>query len=56
MDNNPDGHLLITKSIIDDNRQASDGKMKEYESKLDKNDSIIENLTALIENMVHQNQ
>ena len=36
IDNKSHEHLLITQDMIDDNRQASDEKMKKYESKLDK--------------------
>ena len=49
MDNNSDGKLLIMQATIDDNRKASDEKIKTYDSKLDK-------LTEMIENMMVKNQ
>ena len=48
--------FLITQYIIDDNRQASDEKMKKYYSKLDKQDSKLDNTIAMIKNMMYQNQ
>ena len=42
--------------MIDDNRQDSDDKMKKYYSKLDKQDSTLDNITAMIKNMMYQNQ
>ena len=55
--------LLIIQSTIDENRQSSIEKIKEYDSKLDKQDSKLDKhkrkfdkITAIIENMMHQNQ
>ena len=51
-----DDKLLIIESIIDDNRKASDKTMKKYYSKIDKQDSKLENLMAMIKNMMDHNQ
>ena len=42
--------------MIDENRKAYDDKMNKYYSKLDKQDSIIDNLTAMIKNTMDKNQ
>ena len=44
MDNKLYGQLLIMKDNIDDDSQASDVKMKTYDSKLDKLKAIIKNI------------
>ena len=49
MDNNPDDQLIIIKSKIEANIQASDAKMKKYDSKLDK-------IMEMIKNTMDQNQ
>ena len=51
-----DDQFLITQYMIDDNSQASDEKMKKYYSKLDKQDSKLENISSMIKNMMYQNQ
>ena len=56
IDNMSYEQFLITQYIIDDNRQSSDEKMKKYYSKLDKQDSKLDNTTAIIKNMMYQNQ
>ena len=42
--------------MIDDNRQASGEKMKKYYSKLDKKDSKLDNITAMINQMMYKNK
>ena len=42
--------------MIDDNIQASDERMKKYYSKLDKQDSKLDNIIEIIKNMMYQNQ
>ena len=49
MDNKWDEQFLVMQDFIDDKRQSSDDKMKIYDSKL-------ENITAIIEKMMGQNQ
>ena len=56
IDNKSYEHLLITQDMIDDNRKASDEKMKKYYSKLDKQDSKLDNITAMINQMMYHNQ
>ena len=50
MDNKLYGQLLIMKDNIDDDSQASDVKMKTYDSKLDKLKAIIKNIMEQIKN------
>ena len=54
--NKSDDQFLITQDIIDENRQDYDEKMKKCYSKLDKQDSKLDNITAMIKNMMYQNQ
>ena len=49
MDNKSYEKLLVMQYTIDDNRQAYDIKLNKYYPKLD-------NIMALINNMMHQNQ
>ena len=42
--------------MIDDNRQDSDDKMNKYYSKLDKQDSKLDNITEMIKKMMYHNQ
>ena len=56
IDNKSYDQLLILQDMIDDNRQSSDEKMKKYYSKLDKQDSKLFNITAMIKNIMYQNQ
>ena len=49
MDKNLDDNLLIIQATIDDSRQYHGWKMNKYYSKLDK-------LTAMIKNIMYQNQ
>ena len=56
IDNKSYEQFLITQDMIDDNRQASDDKIKKYYSKLDKQDSKLENTTEMINQMMYQNQ
>ena len=42
--------------MIDDNSQPSEKKMKKYYFKLDKQDSKLDNIIEMIQNMMYQNQ
>ena len=42
--------------MIDDNSQASEKKMRKYYSKLDKQDSKLDNIIEMINKMMYQNQ
>ena len=44
------------QDMIDDNMKHYDEKMKKYYSKLDKKDSKLDNITAMINQMMYQNQ
>ena len=44
------------KSMIDYNRQASYGNMNKYYSKIDKQDSKLDNIAAIIKKMIDKNQ
>ena len=52
MDNKSDDQFLIMQDTIDDNRQATDYKMKTYDSNIDKLTVLIKN----IDEMMGQNQ
>ena len=56
IDNKSYDHLLITQDMIDDNRKAPDEKMKKYYSKLDKQGYKLDNITAMINQMMYHNQ
>ena len=56
IDNKSDDQLLITQDMIDDNRQASEDKIKKYYSKLEKQDSTPDNITTMIKKNMYQNQ
>ena len=51
-----DDQFLITQYMIDDNSQPSDEKMKKYYSKLDKQDSKLDNIVEITIKMMYQNQ
>ena len=42
--------------MIDENSQASDEKMKKCYSKLDKQDSKLDNIIEIIKNIMYHNQ
>ena len=42
--------------MIDDNRKTYDEKMKKYYSKLDIQDSKLDNITAMINQMMYKNK
>ena len=56
IDNNLCDQFIFTLDMIDDNGEASGETMSKYYSKLDKQDSKFDNITAMIKNIMHQNK
>ena len=56
IDNKLDDQFFIVQAMIDYNKKVFDEKMRKYYSKLDKQDSKLKNITAMIKNMMDHNQ